>query len=57
MTKAARREHNQNIAARMKAAGIERTTGRCCICYRLYHADFLNRGFASHRCPEDKRKK
>lgn len=50
MTKAARREHNQRIAAAMKAAGIERTTGRCCVCGKLYHADFLKRGWLSHRC-------
>ena len=50
MTRAARREHNQRIAAAMKAAGIERTTGRCCICNRVYHADFLKRGWLSHRC-------
>ena len=50
MTKAARREHNQRIAADMKAKGIERTTGRCCICGKVYHADFLKRGWLTHRC-------
>jgi hypothetical protein len=51
MTKAARKAKNEAIAARMKADKIERTTGRCCICYVVYHADFvLGRGFASHRC-------
>jgi hypothetical protein len=50
MTKAARKEKNQRIASAMKAAGIERTTGRCCICNRLYNANFLREGFASHRC-------
>lgn len=50
MTRAQRREHNQRIAAAMKARGEERTSGRCCICYALYHADMLTRGFLSHRC-------
>lgn len=50
MTKAARREKNQRIAMRMKADGEERTTGRCCICNRVYHADFHKAGHASHRC-------
>ena len=50
MTKTARKEHNQRIAAEMKRLGIERTTGRCPICNRVYHADFLKRGFAGHRC-------
>lgn len=54
MTKAQRREHNQAIAARMKEEKIERTTGRCPICYRLYHADMLGRGYASHRCEDVK---
>lgn len=50
MTKQGRRDKNQAIAAEMKRLGIERTTGRCCICNKVYHADFLDRGFASHRC-------
>lgn len=41
---------NQARAAAMKRDGIERTTGRCPICYALYHADMLVRGYASHRC-------
>lgn len=54
MTKAARREHNQSIAARMKEAKEERTQGRCPICNRIYHADMLGRGYASHRCEDMK---
>jgi hypothetical protein len=50
MTKAARKTKNAAIAARLKADKIERRQGRCCICYVVYHADFLERGFASHRC-------
>jgi hypothetical protein len=50
MTKALRKAKNEAMAARMKARGEERTTGRCCICYVLYHADMLGAGFASHRC-------
>lgn len=47
---AQRREHNQRIAAALKAAKIERTQGRCCICGQVYHADMLRAGFAAHRC-------
>lgn len=54
MTKTARREHNQRIAAQLKADGIERTQGRCCICYKVYHADMLKRGFESHRCDKNR---
>jgi hypothetical protein len=50
MTKAQRREHNQRMAMAMKDAGIERTTGRCPVCNAVYHADFLRRGWLSHRC-------
>lgn len=50
MNKAARKEHNQRIAAELKRLGIERTTGRCPICGRVYHADMLKAGYASHRC-------
>lgn len=50
MTKADRRNKNQAMAARMKAAGEERNAGRCCICYAVYRADMLAAGFASHRC-------
>lgn len=50
MTKTQRREKNQAQAAAMKAAGIERTVGRCPICNVLYRADFLGRGYAAHRC-------
>lgn len=48
MTKAQRREHNQQIAQRMKDQKIERTQGRCPICNKVYHADMLGRGYASH---------
>ena len=50
MTKTARKEKNQRIAAQLKADRIERTTGRCPICTRIYHADMLKAGYASHRC-------
>lgn len=50
MTKADRKRKNEAMAARLKAEGVERTQGRCCICHVVYYADFLNRGFASHRC-------
>ena len=50
MTKAARREHNQKIAAELKRQGIERRTGRCPICNKVYTADMLKRGYASHVC-------
>lgn len=50
MTKTQRREKNQEIAARMKRDGIERTTGRCPICNKLYSADMLGRGYAAHHC-------
>jgi len=29
------RTKNQAMAARMKALGIERTTGRCPVCYKM----------------------
>lgn len=50
MTKTARKEKNQRIAYQLKAAGIERTTGRCPICNKVYHADMLKAGYATHRC-------
>lgn len=50
MTKTQRRKKNQEIAARMKRDGIERTTGRCPICNKLYSADMLGRGYAAHHC-------
>ncbi len=50
MTKTARREKNQAIAAELKRLGIERTQGRCCGCYAVYHADMLGRGYQSHLC-------
>lgn len=58
MTKAQRREKNQKIAQYMKDHKIERTCGRCPVCYRLVYADYLGRGMAGHRCDmEDKRSK
>jgi len=50
MTKAQRREHNQKIAADMKARGEERRTARCPVCNKLVRADFLKAGMATHRC-------
>jgi phage/plasmid primase-like uncharacterized protein len=50
VNKAARKEHNQRIAAQLKRDGIERTTGRCPICGKLYYADMLKAGYAAHRC-------
>lgn len=50
MSRADRRAKNSAMAARMKAAGEERTTGRCCVCYALYRADMLREGYTSHRC-------
>ena len=32
---AERRNKDQAMAARMKSLGIERTSGRCAVCYRL----------------------
>ena len=55
MSKTQRREKNQAIAAAMKAARIERTQGRCCVCYKVYNADFLGRGYAGHVCAHNKK--
>lgn len=55
MNKAARKEHNQRIASALKRDRIERTTGRCPLCNRVYHADFLKAGYASHRCGDGKK--
>jgi len=45
-----RKQQDQARAAAMKRDGIERTTGRCPICYVIYHADMLREGYAAHRC-------
>ena len=45
-----RKQEDQARAAAMKAAGIERTTGRCPICNKVYTADMLGRGYAAHHC-------
>jgi hypothetical protein len=50
LNKADRKKKNQEMAARMKRDGIERTTGRCPICNAVVHADFLGRGMNAHRC-------
>lgn len=50
MNKTARKDKNQRIAGELKRRKIERTTGRCPICNRVYHADFLKAGYATHRC-------
>jgi hypothetical protein len=44
---------NQARASAMKRDGIERTTGRCCICGKVYTADMLGRGYTAHRCHAD----
>lgn len=51
-----RREKNQARAQEMKRLGIERTTGRCPICQKVYHADMLGRGYAAHRCDVPERR-
>lgn len=48
--KARTKQLNQARAAEMKRLGIERTTGRCPICNKVYHADMLREGYAAHRC-------
>ena len=45
-----RKAQDQARAAQLKRDGIERTTGRCPICNKIIHADYLDRGMASHRC-------
>ena len=37
--KGRRKERNQSRAMEMKRLGIERTTGRCPICYRMVTVD------------------
>lgn len=36
-----RRAKSQALAARMKALGIERTTGRCALCYSIITIDSI----------------
>lgn len=48
--KTRRKQEDQARAAAMKRDGIERTTGRCPICNRVYHADMLARGYLAHHC-------
>jgi hypothetical protein len=50
MNKAARKEKNQRMAQDMKRRGEERTSGRCPVCYAVYHADMLKAGYQAHRC-------
>ena len=45
-----RKADDQARAAALRCDGIERTTGRCPICNKIYHADMLKAGYASHRC-------
>ena len=33
------RAQNQKMAAAMKAAGMERTSGRCAVCYKIVAVD------------------
>lgn len=53
MSKAARKEKNQRMAMEMKRLRVERRTGRCCICYRVYNSEFYGPhapGYSAHRC-------
>lgn len=43
------KRRNQERAARMKALGIERTTGRCSLCYRIVTVDSRKSTYR-HRC-------
>lgn len=43
------KRRNQARAARMKALGIERTTGRCALCYRIIAVDSAKSRYR-HRC-------
>jgi hypothetical protein len=40
---------DQARAAALKALGIERTTGRCAVCYRIIAVDSCKSRY-SHRC-------
>lgn len=44
------KQRDQERAAELKRLGIERTTGRCPICNKLVHADYLKAGMSTHRC-------
>lgn len=43
------RAKNQAMAARMKDLGIERTTGRCALCYRIITIDSIKSRYV-HIC-------
>ena len=53
MNKATRDEKNRHMASEMKRMKIERSPGRCPICNRVIHADYLKGGMATHRCERD----
>jgi hypothetical protein len=48
-----RREKDSRNAARMKALGIERTTGICAACYRMFKCESSKSRY-SHICPGGK---
>lgn len=53
------REKDQAMAAALKAAGIERRTGRCALCYNMVpNGTFDPGGFDAHllKCPGPRRK-
>jgi hypothetical protein len=51
MSKTDQRAKDQARAAYLKAHGIDRTTGRCAICYALVTVDNKVKGTRfSHRC-------
>lgn len=45
-----RKADDQARAAALKRDGIERRTGRCPICNKVYFADMLARGYQAHHC-------
>jgi hypothetical protein len=45
-----RKAEDQARASAMKRDGIERTTGRCPICNKVYTANMLERGYLAHHC-------
>lgn len=45
-----RKAEDQARSSAMKRDKIERTTGRCPICNKVYTADMLGRGYAAHHC-------
>jgi hypothetical protein len=46
---AATRRKDEERAARMKAEGVVRTTGRCSVCYRMIVIDSWRSRY-THRC-------